>query len=146
MVEFTDGSVVAQLGPPDMRVPIAHCLAWPQRIQGANRLRFDQLANLTFQEPDFVRFPALRLACEALRAGAGAPTVLNAANEVAVAEFLGRRLRFFDIAALVEATLESSASRGLLQEPNDMEEALALDRDARRLAHDLLPEIAAKTI
>jgi len=146
MVEFTDGSVVAQLGPPDMRVPIAHCLAWPHRIQGANRLRFDQMTNLTFQEPDFARFPALRLASEALRAGAGAPTVLNAANEVAVAEFLGSRLRFCDIAALVEATLDASASHGLLREPDNMEQALALDHHARRLAQDLLPEIAAKTI
>jgi 1-deoxy-D-xylulose-5-phosphate reductoisomerase len=146
MVEFTDGSVVAQLGPPDMRVPIAHCLAWPARITGANRLRLDQMTSLTFAEPDLARFPALRLACEALRAGAGAPTVLNAANEVAVAEFLGGRLRFCGIAALVEATLGSSASRGLLHEPADMEEALAIDHDARRLARDLLPEIAAKTI
>jgi 1-deoxy-D-xylulose-5-phosphate reductoisomerase len=146
MVEFMDGSVVAQLGPPDMRVPIAHCLAWPARITGANRLRLDQMTSLTFAEPDLARFPALRLACEALRAGAGAPTVLNAANEVAVAEFIGGRLRFCGIAALVEATLESSASRGLLHEPADMEEALAIDHDARRLARDLFPEIAAKTI
>jgi 1-deoxy-D-xylulose-5-phosphate reductoisomerase len=146
MVEFTDGSVVAQLGPPDMRVPIAHCLAWPARIKGANRLRLDQMTNLTFAEPDLARFPALRLACEALRAGAGAPTVLNAANEVAVAEFIDGRLRFGGIAALVDATLESSASRGLLHEPADMEEALAIDHDARRLARELLPEIAAKTI
>lgn len=146
MVEFTDGSVVAQLGPPDMRVPIAHCLAWPRRIDGANRLRLAQMTNLTFEEPDFVRFPALRLACEALRAGGGAPTVLNAANEVAVAEFLNGALRFCSIAELVEATLGASGARGLLREPADMEEALAIDADARRLARELLPEIAAKTI
>ncbi len=145
MVEFSDGSVVAQLGPPDMRVPIAHCLAWPRRIEGANRLRLDQMANLTFAEPDLVRFPPLRLALEALRAGAGAPTVLNAANEVAVAAFLDRRLGFCDIAAVVEATLESSAAGGLLHEPADMEEALAIDRDARGRACDLVPQIAAKT-
>jgi 1-deoxy-D-xylulose-5-phosphate reductoisomerase len=146
MVEFRDGSLVAQVGPPDMRVPIAHCLAWPRRMEGANRLRLDQMASLTFAEPDLVRFPALRLACEALRAGAGAPTVLNAANEVAVAEFLERRLGFFGIAALVEATLEAALARGLLREPADMEEALAIDHDSRALARALLPEIAVKAI
>jgi 1-deoxy-D-xylulose-5-phosphate reductoisomerase len=81
-----------------------------------------------------------------LRAGAGAPTVLNAANEVAVAEFLAGQIRFCGIAALVEATLEASASHGLLHEPSDMDEALAIDEEARRLARELLPEIAAKTI
>jgi 1-deoxy-D-xylulose-5-phosphate reductoisomerase len=146
MVEFRDGSVIAQLGPPDMRVPIAHCLAWPRRIKGANRLRLEQMTSLTFAEPDAARFPALRLAAEALRAGGGAPTVLNAANEVAVAEFLERRLGFSGIAVLVEATLAAGASHGLMREPADMEEALAIDHDARSLARDLLPEIAAKTI
>ncbi|EJW12391.1 1-deoxy-D-xylulose 5-phosphate reductoisomerase [Rhodovulum sp. PH10] len=146
MVEFKDGSVVAQLGPPDMRVPIAHCLAWPTRIEGANRLRLDQLANLTFEEPDETRFPALRLAKAALRTGAGAPTVLNAANEVAVAAFLERRVGFTDIAALVEATLDAASARGILADPADVAAALALDRTARSLARELLPEIAAKAI
>lgn len=146
MVEFRDGSLVAQVGPPDMRVPIAHCLAWPRRMEGANRLRLEQMATLTFSEPDIARFPALRLACEALRAGAGAPTVLNAANEIAVAEFLDGRIGFFGIAALVEATLEAAAGRGLLREPGDITEALAIDHNARALACSLLPEIAAKAI
>lgn len=143
-VEFIDGSMVAQIGPPDMRVPIAHCLAWPARMEGATRLSFDKLANLTFEEPDEVRFPALRLAKAALRTGQGAPTVLNAANEIAVASFIDRKIGFAHIAALVEATLEASAARGVLREPEDAEEALAVDHTARMLARDLLPEIAAK--
>lgn len=146
MVEFRDGSLVAQVGPPDMRVPIAHCLAWPRRMEGANRLRLEQMATLTFAQPDLERFPALRLACEALRAGAGAPTVLNAANEIAVAEFLDGRLGFFGIAALVEATLSAAAGRGLLREPASIADALAIDHNARTLARTLLPEIAAKAI
>ncbi len=143
-VEFCDGSIVAQLGPPDMRVPIAHCLAWPRRIEGAARLGLKQMANLSFDEPDLERFPALRLARRALETGAGAPTVLNAANEVAVAEFLNRRIGFAGIPALVEATIEAAGARGLLREPADMEEALAVDHTARSLAQTLLPEIAAK--
>jgi 1-deoxy-D-xylulose-5-phosphate reductoisomerase len=146
MIEFRDGSIVAQLGPPDMRVPIAHCLAWPRRIDGAARLRLDQMKNLTFEEPDMERFPALRLARLALEAGDGAPTVLNAANEVAVAEFLARRLDFAGIPALVEATIAAGHARGILREPADMEDALAVDHMARCLARDLLPEIAAKAI
>ncbi|MTW16253.1 1-deoxy-D-xylulose-5-phosphate reductoisomerase [Rhodoplanes serenus] len=146
MVEFRDGSVVAQLGPPDMRVPIAHCLAWPARIAGANRLTFAQMTTLTFEEPDEVRFPALRLAREVLRTGQGAPTVLNAANEIAVAAFIDRRIGFPHIAALVEATLEASAARGVLREPEAIADALAVDHTARSLARDLLPEIAAKAI
>jgi 1-deoxy-D-xylulose-5-phosphate reductoisomerase len=145
MVEFRDGSVVAQLGPPDMRVPIAHCLAWPRRIAGANRLRLEQMASLTFTEPDLVRFPAIRLALDALRAGSGAPTVLNAANEIAVAEFLEGRLGFCAIAALVEETLAAGAARGIMRKPADLDEALAIDHDARSLARALLPDVAAKT-
>ena len=95
MVEFRDGSVIAQLGSPDMRIPIAHCLAWPERIDGpAARLDLAKVRELTFEEPDLDRFPALALARRALGAGGAAPTVLNAANEVAVAEFLAGRLGF----------------------------------------------------
>jgi 1-deoxy-D-xylulose-5-phosphate reductoisomerase len=145
LVEFRDGSVVAQLGSPDMRTPIAHCLAWPGRIDGlAARLDLARLATLTFEEPDFVRFPALALARAALEAGGGAPTVLNAANEVAVAEFLARRLSFAGIPALVEHTLSAAAGRGLTKEPATIEEALFVDHDARSLARDLLLEIAVK--
>jgi 1-deoxy-D-xylulose-5-phosphate reductoisomerase len=144
MVEYRDGSMVAQLGPTDMRVPIAHCLAWPDRIDAATRLDFARLQNLTFEAPDPVRFPALRLARLALEAGAGAPTVLNAANEVAVSEFLTRRIGFAGIPALVEATIEAASAAGLLVEPADVEGALAIDHNARSLARDLVPQIALK--
>jgi len=145
LVEFRDGSVLAQLGSPDMRTPIAHCLAWPARIDGrAQRLDLARAANLSFEEPDLDRFPALALARSALEAGGGATTVLNAANEVAVAEFLGRRLGFAGIAALVAATLDGAQRRGLAREPASVEEAHAIDHAARALARDLLPEIAAK--
>jgi len=145
MVEFRDGSVVAQLGAPDMRIPISHCLAWPQRIASrAPRLDLTQVASLTFEKPDLERFPALQLARNALAAGAGAPTALNAADEVAVEEFIAGRLGFAGIAALVEATLEAADKRGFLSEPTTIEAALAIDLNARQLAKALLPEIAAK--
>jgi len=147
MVEFCDGSVVAQLGAPDMRIPIAHCLAWPARLDGpAQRLDLAQIANLSFEEPDLTRFPALGLARGALNDGGAAPTVLNAANEVAVAAFVSGRLGFSAIAALVEATLDGVRRRGTMKEPQNVEEALAVDHIARSLAHDLLPEIAAKAL
>src|ERR1700758_889901 len=108
MVEFSDRSVVAQLGAPDMRTPIAHCLGWPDRITGpAARLGLAKIGQLPFEEPDFARFPALRLAFEALRIGRGATTVYNAANEVAVAAFIDGKIRFGAIARLVEATMEA---------------------------------------
>jgi 1-deoxy-D-xylulose-5-phosphate reductoisomerase len=144
LVEYRDGSMVAQLGPTDMRVPIAHCLAWPGRIDGNPRLDLARMANLTFDAPDMVRFPALALAREALDAGGGAPTVLNAANEVAVGEFLNRRISFGGIPALVRATLEAADGRGLLGEPADVDGALAVDHISRSLARDLVPEIALK--
>ena len=145
LVEFRDGSVVAQLGAPDMRIPIAHCLAWPHRMAGpAPRLDLVRMNTLTFESPDFVRFPALALARRALETGGAAPTVLNAANEVAVGEFIAERLGFCGITALVEATLAAAARRGLLGEPAGIEDALAIDHIARSLARDLLPEIAAK--
>jgi len=145
MVEFSDGSVVAQLGSPDMRIPIAHCLAWPQRIEGpAPRLDLARLRELTFEEPDLRRFPALTLARRAMETGGAAPTVLNAADEVAVAEFIAGRIPFPAIAALVEATLDAAAARGLLKEPAGIEAALAIDHDVRLLARALLSEIAVK--
>ena len=144
LVEYRDGSMVAQIGPTDMRVPIAHCLAWPDRIDAATRLDFARLQNLTFEAPDPVRFPALRLARLALETGAGAPTVLNAANEVAVAEFLERRIGFAGIPALVEATIEAASARGMLVDPADVPSALAIDHDSRSLARGLVPEIALK--
>lgn len=145
MVEFRDGSVVAQLGAPDMRIPIAHCLAWPQRIAGpAPRLDLARIGTLTFEEPDLARFPALGLARAAMEAGGAAPTVLNAADEVAVAEFIAGRIGFSGIVALVEATLEAASKRGLMGEPANLDAALAVDHVSRSLALDLLPEIAAK--
>jgi 1-deoxy-D-xylulose-5-phosphate reductoisomerase len=143
LVEFRDGSVIAQMGSPDMRIPIAHCLAYPARVATpAQRLDLARISALTFEEPDPVRFPALRIARHALAAGGAAPTVLNAANEVAVAEFLGGRLGFAGIPALVEATLDAAA-RSAMGEPQSVEQAVAIDRDARRMAVRLLPEIAA---
>jgi 1-deoxy-D-xylulose-5-phosphate reductoisomerase len=145
LVEFRDGSLIAQLGSPDMRIPIAHCLAWPQRIDGpAVRLDLAQLGTLTFENPDLTRFPALALARQALEAGGGAPTVLNAANEVAVAEFLGEKLGFAGIVALVAATLDAAGRRGLTREPSSVDDALSIDHESRMLASGLLPEIAAK--
>ena len=145
LVEFRDGSVVAQLGSPDMRIPIAHCLAWPRRIDGpAKRLDLAAVRELTFEAPDLNRFPALAIARRALETGGAAPTVLNAADEVAVAEFIAGRISFPAIAALVEATMESAAKRDLLAEPTGIDTALAVDHIARSLARDLLPEIAVK--
>ena len=145
LVEFCDGSLIAQLGSPDMRIPIAYCLAWPERIAGpAPRLDLARAATLTFEEPDLGRFPALGLARCALEAGGAAPTVLNAANEVAVGEFLARRLNFAGISALVEATLEAALSRNWTAEPESVDEALSVDHNTRLLARALLPEIAAK--
>jgi len=145
LVEFRDGSVVAQLGSPDMRIPIAHCLAWPQRIDGpAARLDLAALHELTFEAPDLERFPALALARRALKAGGAAPTVLNAADEVAVGEFIAGRIGFSAIAALVEATLERAGAQGLLAEPAGIDAALSVDHIARSLARDILPEIAVK--
>jgi 1-deoxy-D-xylulose-5-phosphate reductoisomerase len=145
LVEFCDGSLIAQLGSPDMRIPIAYCLAWPERIDGpAPRLDLARAGTLTFEEPDLARFPALALARHALEQGGAATTVLNAANEVAVAEFLAHRLNFAGISALVEATLDAAVSRNWTTEPATVEEALCVDKDTRLLAQDLLPEIAAK--
>jgi len=146
LVEYRDGSVVAQLGSPDMRIPIAHCLAWPRRIDGpAAQLDLARVRELTFEAPDLVRFPALAIARRVLQTGGAAPTIFNAANEVAVGEFLARRISFPAIAALVEATLDAAAGRGLLAEPADIDAALAVDHNARSLALALLPEIALKS-
>ena len=145
MVEFRDGSIIAQLGPTDMRVAISHCLAWPERIdEPAPRLEWSRMASLTFEQPDMVRFPALRLAREALAAGGAAPTILNAANEVAVAEFIAQRLGLAGIPALVEATLTAAARRGISKEPASVDEAISIDTASRSLAAEALPEIAAR--
>ncbi len=135
MVRFTDGSVVAQLGPADMRVPIAHCLAWPDRLAtDAAVLDLARVGRLDFAEPDPARFPALRLAREALRAGRGAPTILNAANEVAVAAFLAGRIGFLDIAR----TVETVVTRLGAPEAATLESVLALDAEARRVTDGMM--------
>jgi len=145
LVEFSDCSVVAQMGAPDMRTPIAHCLAWPTRIDGpATRLDLAKIGQLTFEAPDTVRFPALRLVQEALVTGGAAPTVLNAANEVAVAAFLDRKIRFGDIARVVEATLNAMLRDGSTAAPASADDALAVDHNARKIADTLLPQIALK--
>jgi 1-deoxy-D-xylulose-5-phosphate reductoisomerase len=131
MVAYQDGSVLAQLGTPDMRTPIAYALGWPKRIAAPSaRLDFAKVAQLTFEAPDPVRFPALRIAREALKAGGTAPAILNAANEVAVAAFLAGRIGFMDIAALSESVLEAMP-RGEL---GSIDDVIAADAEARRLA------------
>jgi 1-deoxy-D-xylulose-5-phosphate reductoisomerase len=146
LVEYRDGSVVAQLGSPDMRIPIAHCLAWPSRIDGpAARLDLARIATLSFEAPDPIRFPALALGRRALETGGAAPTILNAANEIAVAAFVGRKLGFGGIADLVAATLDAAERRNATTEPQNIDDALAIDHMARTLAQELLPEIAAKS-
>lgn len=134
MVQYHDTSVVAQLGTPDMRVPIAYGLAWPDRISsGARALDFRSLANMTFEVPDDARFPGLPLAWEVLKAPVGSTAVLNAANEVAVAAFLDKRIRFDHIHRVNLATLDAVAVSGV----NDIEGLLALDTRARLVASQI---------
>jgi len=140
MVQFTDASVIAQLGTPDMRVPIAVGLAWPERIEsGAARLDFRQMASLTFDAPDAALFPGLGLAWQALRAAPGTTAVLNAANEVAVEAFLDRRLRFDRIHAVNMETLEAVAP----SKPASLADLLALDASARAAANAAALRFAA---
>ena len=140
LVQYADGSVVAQLGTPDMRTPIAHALAWPARMAASvPRLDLVALGRLEFFAPDPERFPALRLAREALRAGGGATTILNAANEAAVGLFLARRLGFLDIAAVVEETLARLGAPAVA----DLAAILALDGAARVEAARIAAERAA---
>ncbi|MGZ9030683.1 MAG: 1-deoxy-D-xylulose-5-phosphate reductoisomerase [Burkholderiaceae bacterium] len=136
MVEFPDGSVLAQMGSPDMRTPLAYALAWPERVaSGAERLDFMRLNGLTFEAPDRQRFPCLGFAYDAMRHGRGASAVLNAANEVAVEAFLDRRLRFTEIAATIERVLETFDPAA----PAGIDEVLELDRQAREVAAGMLP-------
>lgn len=131
MVRYRDGSVLAQLGNPDMRTPIAYCLGLPERIDsGVGELDFGALSALTFQKPDFDRFPCLKLAYQAMNAGGAAPCVLNAANEVAVAAFLDKRIKFTDIAQVVAHCLAQDFSDGR----HDIESLLAQDAQTRRQA------------
>jgi 1-deoxy-D-xylulose-5-phosphate reductoisomerase len=136
MVEFSDRSVVAQLGAPDMRIPIAHCLGWPDRIVGPSaRLDLAKIGLLTFEAPDFERFPGLRLAYDALRTGGGATTVFNAANEVAVAAFLEGQIRFTQISELIAEALARMPRRRLVS----IEACVDVDAETRRLVRGWLP-------
>ncbi len=138
MVEYEDGSTLAQLGPPDMRTPIACALAWPDRLPWpAPRLDLAAMGKLTFEAPDETRFPALALARDALKAGGAAPAVFNAANEIAVAAFLDRRIGFLDIASAISETLDRAGSGGDFASGasgDPLEVALRVDASARRLA------------
>ena len=131
MVEYVDGSVLAQMGAPDMRIPIAHCLAWPERMDTpVARLNLAEVARLEFEAPDEDRFPALRLAREAMVEGGAKPAILNAANEIAVAAFLERRIAFTDIAVIVESVLYAYEAAA----PSTISDVLEIDGEARRLA------------
>jgi len=140
MVEYVDGSTIAQLGSPDMRIPIAHCLAWPERIETrAEPLDLIKIASLTFEAPDEARFPSLRLARAALESGKGEAIVLNAANEIAVAAFLDRRIAFGDIARIVEQALESTDAPA----PQSVDDVIALDQTVRTKVANAIPRVAA---
>lgn len=140
MVSYVDGSVLAQLGSPDMRTPIAYALGWPKRIFApAPRLDLAAIGQLTFEAPDPARFPALRLARAALQTGGSAPTVLNAANEVAVQAFLGRRIGFLDIARVVESTLDNVDPLP----PSSIDDVLEQDRRARFCAASIIEKLGA---
>ena len=139
LVSYTDGSVLAQLSSPDMRTPIALALSWPRRMATpTRRLDLVALGSLTFEAPDEVRFPALRLGREALRLGGTAPAVLNAANEIAVEAFLKGAIGFCAIADVTAATLEAAGARGLMAPAAGLTDILAVDAEARRLAQSLL--------
>ncbi len=144
LVEFIDGSTLAQMGPPDMRTPIACALAWPDRMAWpAPKLDLAALGRLTFEAPDPERFPSLRLAREALEAGRGAPTIFNAANEVAAMAFLDRRLAFLNIAAVVAETLDRATAEGMDTGSDDAcSSALAVDAEARRIADSIVTGLA----
>jgi 1-deoxy-D-xylulose-5-phosphate reductoisomerase len=131
LVEYADGSVLAQLGPADMRTPIAYCLAWPERMATPMApLDLIAIGRLDFEAPDETRFPALRLARRALEAGGGRPAILNAANEVAVAAFLARKIGFLEIAAIVADTLDRYDPPA----PKTLDDVLAIDGEARTIA------------
>ncbi|MEX2454251.1 MAG: 1-deoxy-D-xylulose-5-phosphate reductoisomerase [Rhodospirillaceae bacterium] len=142
LVAYVDGSVLAQLGTPDMRTPISYTLGWPRRIHAPSaRLDLGQIGTLTFEIPDSERFPALRLAREALKAGGSAPTILNASNEEAVAGFLSKKIGFLDIPRVVEAALE----RVTHSEVNSVGDVHAIDHVARRTAQEYMSKIPLGT-
>jgi 1-deoxy-D-xylulose-5-phosphate reductoisomerase len=140
LVEYVDGSVLAQLGAPDMRIPIAHCLAWPERMDTpVERLNLAQIARLDFEAPDPVRFPALRLARTAAEQGGARPGILNAANEIAVQAFLNKAIRFTQIADIVESVLDGYAP----ERPQFIDDVLTIDGEARRIAKARIEALTA---
>ena len=147
LVYFTDGSVTAGMAAPDMKVPIAHCLSYPQRIStAARRLDLASVGTLTFERPDFERFPALRVALDALRTGQGLPTILNAANEIAVEAFLNRLISFHVIARMVEQACNSALADGIARDPESVDEALAMDNLVRERARAVLAQGSSRNV
>jgi 1-deoxy-D-xylulose-5-phosphate reductoisomerase len=139
MVSYKDGSVLAQMGNPDMRTPIAHALAWPERIEsGVEPLNIFDVAKLDFEQPDLTRFPCLRLCYEAIKAGGAASIVLNAANEVAVAAFLDKVISFTDIATLIEETLEKAE---ITADVSSLERILEADAKARTITNQCIAKM-----
>ncbi len=139
MVEYCDGSVLAQLGSPDMRTPISYALAWPNRIKTpVERLSLPKLGKLTFAEPDTAAFPCLQLAMDSLKEGGASPLILNAANEIAVEAFLRKKMRFTDISPLVKATLDKCDMKA----PHSLSMVFEQDTDARRVAADLVGQFS----
>lgn len=137
MVQYADGCILAQMGAPDMRTPIAYSLGWPERLDGfAKRVDFAALGSVTFEAPDIQRFPQLGYAYEALRMGGAASIVLNAANEIAVEAFLDRRIRFLDIARSCRQMMDSM----VLAAPKSLEEVLAVDREARIKTREVIAQ------
>ena len=140
MVSYIDGSVIAQLGNPDMKTPIAHCLSWPERINaGVKPLDFFQLKSLEFEKPDFDRFPCLALAIQAAKIGKSAPCILNAANEIAVDNFLNEKIRFDQIAKVIERTLYQSSFENL----TCLDQIIEVDNKARKVAFSVIEEMVA---
>jgi 1-deoxy-D-xylulose-5-phosphate reductoisomerase len=138
MVQYIDGSVLAQLGSPDMRTPIAYSLAWPERMNApVDRLSLAEIGTLSFTEPDMARFPCLELAMNALKTGGAAPTILNAANEIAVEAFLAEKIRFIDISSVVSETLEISDMKA----PQSISMVFDVDAEARRQAEHIVKRL-----
>ncbi|ART92694.1 1-deoxy-D-xylulose 5-phosphate reductoisomerase [Zymomonas mobilis] len=140
MVEYLDGSILAQIGSPDMRTPIGHTLAWPKRMETpAESLDFTKLRQMDFEAPDYERFPALTLAMESIKSGGARPAVMNAANEIAVAAFLDKKIGFLDIAKIVEKTLDHYTPAT----PSSLEDVFAIDNEARIQAAALMESLPA---
>ncbi len=139
MVEYEDGAVIAQMGSPDMRTPIAYSLAWPERMHApSERLDFAKLGKLTFEAPDEIRFPALKVAREALASGGNAPTILNGANEVAVEAFLQDKINLLAIAAICAESIDRVQKECGGKTPSALDDVLYIDRAARRVAQELI--------